>query len=195
MYFIKKYFELIFFIIAILFVLLGAVYIYFAYSSAEPVPIIQESQPYEVRFQSPFISEAWLVWGINGTDIAAAESQPAGTVIKDGLMHSPMHQQGDQYVLPINLPNGTQIRYGFLITYKNNSSTIELFEPNDFNHEVKKDNYTQTIAGTFPDNFFQPQEEATSQTIQYIFPYEEDATIEMVWGINDWQVTDGGFRE
>ena len=183
---IKKYFELIFFIVAILLVLIGGIVIYLAYSGSEI--ITTDSQPYEVRYQSPFVAEAWLVWGIDGSEIAPAESQPEGTVIKDGMMHSPMIFRGDHHVVPIDLPDGTIIRYGFLITYQNDQSTVEMFEPNEFDHVVRKDTFTRTIAGTFPDGFFQAGEGVTTQRIEYAYP--QDASIDMVWGINDWQIAD-----
>jgi mannosyltransferase len=72
----------------------------------------------EIRYHMPEAGEVFLVWGINEWNVVPEENRPAGTEIKDKVMHTPMVQEGDTFVAKVQVPSGATIDYGFLITEK-----------------------------------------------------------------------------
>jgi lipopolysaccharide transport system permease protein len=84
----------------------------------------------EIRYHMPEAGEVFLVWGINGWAIAPEENRPPGTVVKDGVMHTPMAREGDTFVVQLQVPAGATIDYGFLITKTRNDVAIETWEAN-----------------------------------------------------------------
>ena len=72
----------------------------------------------ELRYSLPEAERLELVWGINGWLPAPPELLPAGTVIKDNLMHTPMVRVGDAFAVKIRVPSGTRLDYGFLALRK-----------------------------------------------------------------------------
>lgn len=44
------------------------------------------------------------------------ENRPAGTVVKGGVMHTPMVREGDPFVVKVLVPAGTTIGDGLQIT-------------------------------------------------------------------------------
>ena len=70
----------------------------------------------EIRYQLPEAGEVVLVWGINGWAVVPEETRPAGTEVKDAVMHTPMVREGDTFVAKVGVPAGTTIGYGLQIT-------------------------------------------------------------------------------
>lgn len=86
----------------------------------------------EVRYYLPEAGEVFLVWGINGWNNVAEEMRPAGTVLKDTVMNTPMAQEGDTFVTSLEVPVGVTIDYGFLVTRKINGASIKpVWEANE----------------------------------------------------------------
>jgi len=56
------------------------------------------------------------VWGIEGSQVVPEAVRPPGTVVKDGVMHTPMAFEGYAFVAKVQVPSGTRINYRFLIT-------------------------------------------------------------------------------
>jgi hypothetical protein len=52
----------------------------------------------EIRYHTPEASEVFLVWGINGWNVVPEENRPAGTVVKNDVMHTPMVREGGTFV-------------------------------------------------------------------------------------------------
>jgi lipopolysaccharide transport system permease protein len=84
----------------------------------------------EIRYHMPEAGEVFLVWGINGWVVVPKETRPAGTVVKDGVMHTPMDRDGDTFVAKIQVPSGTTIDYGFLITKTGSGAAVQVWEVN-----------------------------------------------------------------
>ncbi|HJU04288.1 MAG TPA: carbohydrate-binding protein, partial [Nitrospiraceae bacterium] len=76
------------------------------------------------RYQAPGAGEVFFVWGINGWDQIAAQLRPSGTVLKDGLMHTPMTREGDTFVAQVRVPARTAIAYGFAVTKTRNGTDV-----------------------------------------------------------------------
>jgi uncharacterized membrane protein len=70
----------------------------------------------EIRYRADGIHEASLVWGIDGWSTISGENRPTGTIVKSGVMHTPMFPEGDDFVANIQVPSGTMVDYGFLLT-------------------------------------------------------------------------------
>jgi hypothetical protein len=69
----------------------------------------------EIRYRESGASQVYLVWGIDGWQLAPQELFPPGTVVKGNLMHTPMVRVGDAFATKIRVPRGTKIDYGFLV--------------------------------------------------------------------------------
>lgn len=98
-------------------------------------PLVTE----EIRHQFPEASEVFLVWGINGWGLVAEEQQPDGTKIKNGVMHTPMDREGDAFVAIVQVPAGTTIDYGFLITETRDEETVHIWESDEDYHTVARE--------------------------------------------------------
>jgi lipoteichoic acid synthase len=68
----------------------------------------------QLRYRAPQGSAATLIWGLNNWGYAT--DQPAGTVIKDKVMHSPMGWVAGEFVITLNVPEGSTIDYLFEYT-------------------------------------------------------------------------------
>jgi lipoteichoic acid synthase len=69
----------------------------------------------QVRYAVSNARQVHLVWGIN--DWQRPALVPAGTVVNNKTLHTPMHKQGDAFVLNLDLPEGTVLDYAFILTY------------------------------------------------------------------------------
>ena len=55
----------------------------------------------EIRYHVPQATGVTMTWGVNDWNIAA--NLPAGTLIKDKVMHTPMIKEGEDYVVKIDI--------------------------------------------------------------------------------------------
>jgi hypothetical protein len=78
----------------------------------------------EIRYLMPEAGEVFLVWGVDGWAVIPEGDRPAGTVVKDGVMHTPMSREGNLFLARIKIPLGKAIDYGFLITKKRQGNAI-----------------------------------------------------------------------
>jgi len=78
----------------------------------------------------PKAGEVFLVWGINGWAVVPEENRPAGTLVKDKVMHTPMAREGDVFIIRVQVPAGATIDYGFLITRERNGAAVQIWEAN-----------------------------------------------------------------
>jgi hypothetical protein len=69
----------------------------------------------EIRYDLPEAEEITLIWGLNGWNIAPEKLRPAGTIIKNDVMHTPMIKKSSYFIAKIFVPVGIAIHYGFLI--------------------------------------------------------------------------------
>jgi hypothetical protein len=82
--------------------------------SPDGIPTASRLIDYEFRYSLPEATEVTLVWGINDWQPVYSEGLPAGTQVKDGVMHTPMTKEGDAFVTRIPFSPGTTVNYGFL---------------------------------------------------------------------------------
>ncbi len=80
----------------------------------------------EIRYHRPEAGKVLLVWGIDGWYAMPEEIRPTGTIVKKGLMYTPMVQTGDTFVAKVQVPTGTTLDYGFLITKPHNGADIKI---------------------------------------------------------------------
>jgi hypothetical protein len=69
----------------------------------------------ELRYQFPQAEEVFLLWGFGGWQSLPEQQRPAGTIIEDGLMKSPMIPESDAFVSRVQIPPGASLQYGFQI--------------------------------------------------------------------------------
>ncbi|MFC1975503.1 ABC transporter permease [Chloroflexota bacterium] len=147
----------------------------------------------EIRYQLPEAGEVFLVWGLDGWNVAPNETRPAGTQVKDGVMHTPMQRQGDTFVTKVQVPVEGTIDFGFLIAKTCSGATIHVWQANgdqDYHTTVTEDTIIEVsstvvlpqdqIVGCIADKSL------VSQEIHYNLP--EAGKVFLVWGINDeWE--------
>jgi hypothetical protein len=69
-----------------------------------------------------------LVWGIDGWLTLPEDQIPDNIKIKNGVMHTIMDKQGDNFLAIINFPPGSQVDYGFLITSTQDGEPENIWE-------------------------------------------------------------------
>ncbi len=85
------------------------------------VPLVTQ----EIRYHMPEAGEVYLLWGINGWAVVSQEIHPAGTVVKDLIMHTPMVPKGDDFVVKVQVPSGARLDYGFQIRKNRSGAAIK----------------------------------------------------------------------
>jgi 4-amino-4-deoxy-L-arabinose transferase-like glycosyltransferase len=78
----------------------------------------------QFRYRTVEAGEVFIVWGINGWTAVPSAILPAGTLVKNGLVHTPMVRQGETFIAEIQVPTGTEVDYGFLITKRQDGAII-----------------------------------------------------------------------
>ena len=84
----------------------------------------------ELRYDMPEAGEVFLVWGMNGWHVAPEELRPESTVLVDSVMHVPMDRTEHAFVTKVQVPAGTTIDYGFLITQAHNGEELRIWDAN-----------------------------------------------------------------
>ncbi|WP_169305098.1 LTA synthase family protein [Pedobacter cryotolerans] len=95
----------------------------------------------EIRCHIPNATNVTMIWGLNYWKLA--ESKPAGTIIQDRVMSSPMVRDGDDYILKLNVPDSCSIEYLFQFTKK-----TELFKANVYytdQNQLANERFYQSI--------------------------------------------------
>jgi hypothetical protein len=147
----------------------------------------------EIRYHMPEAGEVFLIWGINRWTVAPEENRPAGTVVKDRVMYTPMAREGDTFVAQMQVPPGTTVDYGFLITKTHDGAPIYVWEADgdqDY-HTVAAQDSVVGVQTTLTLAQDRPPAGATdalpvTQEIRYHMP--EAGEVFLIWGINGWCV-------
>lgn len=97
------------------------------YYIIQPTPLFADGSlvTQETRYHMPEAGELFQVWGINGWAVVSEELRPASTVVQAGVMHTPMSHEGDTFVVPVQVPVGVTMHYGFWIAEDRSSGAIE----------------------------------------------------------------------
>jgi Gpi18-like mannosyltransferase len=83
----------------------------------------------EFRYRSPEAGEVYLAWGLNGWNTPPEALRPAGTQLRNGVIHTPMTRTADTFSAVLRVPFGTSIDYGFLTTKTRAGSPTKVWEP------------------------------------------------------------------
>jgi hypothetical protein len=161
--------------------------------SAADTPLVTQ----KIRYHMPEAGEAFLVWGINGWQMVAGETRPAGTVVKDTVMHTPMDREGDTFVVRVQMPAGATINYGFLITGSRSGARIEAVWDSHQDDLIATEDDVIEIERTL--TLARDQAPASvanaplvTQEIRYHMP--EAGEVFLGWGINGWNVVPEEIR-
>jgi ABC-type polysaccharide/polyol phosphate export permease len=93
----------------------------------------------EIRYHLPEAGEVFLIWGIDGWQVVPEEIRPTGTMIKDGLMYTPMVRKDDIFVVNVQVSTGATIDYVFQITKTSDGTLVDIW---DANGNPKQDYHT-----------------------------------------------------
>lgn len=143
---------------------------------------VAASQPVarrQFRFVTPEAGDVVLVWGINGWQDAPESFRPAGTLVKNHVLNTPMNRQDGAFVAQLSLPRGTSVDYCFLITKKRDAFDITwpLCEGNyqeQFTTDGLREIRSRTSLGM------------VTQEIRYHAPDAQE--VHLVWGLKGWHV-------
>jgi hypothetical protein len=167
--------------------------------SSSEIPPLQLPATQEFRYQMPSAGEVFLVWGVDGWHTIPEAERPAGTVLEDGIMHTPMFEEGKAFVADVQVPAGTVIDYGFLITRRRDGTKAHIWEADgaeDYHTIAAGDGVVeiqtrlvtpedQAAANVLEDSF-------VTQEIEYEMP--SAAEVYLVWGVNGWTPVPASLR-
>jgi hypothetical protein len=153
----------------------------------------------EIRYHMPDAGEGFLVWGVNGWQLVPREIRPVGTVVKDGVMHTPMIQEGETLVARVQAPAGVTIDYGFLITKEwGGTDVIKPVWDGDQNYQVIVSNddvvEVEAMLALAPDQtpVSLVDTPLLTQEIRYHMP--QAGEVYLVWGIEGWHAVAEAIR-
>lgn len=114
------------------------------YASEEPSELIAQA----IRYSSQEAGEVVLVWGINNWKRMPDEQRPAGTLIKNSVMHTPMTKHGDQFAVTLFVKPDTMIDFGFLVTRTKKGVDVLVWEGDgkDSFHRKARDNHVISVS-------------------------------------------------
>jgi ketosteroid isomerase-like protein len=90
------------------------------------IPLLNQ----DIRYRIGGTDEVWLVWGINGWQPVPEGSRPAGTVIKDHVMHTRMPRKGSLFSAIVRVPEQSALQYKFLVTKRSDGTPTTIWEDN-----------------------------------------------------------------
>ena len=142
----------------------------------------------ELLYQAAGAVEVELVWGINGWQRVSEADRPAGTVVKDAVMHTPMTIVGDGFVAKVHIPAGADFDYGFLVTKLRGGGSVGIWD-GDYRQRVIRDDRLDVrskLSLTRPDPVKSTAHAPhVTQVIRYEIPWA--AEVVFVWGVEGWQ--------
>lgn len=85
----------------------------------------EETIVQEVKYYSPNVAEAYLVWGINNWQLPDTTLVDTKTYIMDGLMYTRMTLDGDTLKATLSLPVNTTLNFTFWLTQSREGDYFE----------------------------------------------------------------------
>ncbi|MCB0208441.1 MAG: hypothetical protein KDJ52_03910 [Anaerolineae bacterium] len=131
----------------------------------------------EFHYNMSQASEVELVWGINGWQTLPDNLWPIETNIIDNVMHTPMTQEGDTFVVKVEVPVNSTIDYCFLLI---KSKTFDVTWPMCDGNYQDKPSFDGLVEVNSQLNIT-----LNTQEIRYVRP--EATEVNLLWGINGWQ--------
>lgn len=90
----------------------------------------EETIVQEVKYYSPNVAEAYLVWGINNWQLPDTTLVDTKTYIMDGLMYTRMTLDGDTLKATLSLPVNTTLNFTFWLTQSREGDYFEFWDTN-----------------------------------------------------------------
>jgi hypothetical protein len=153
----------------------------------------------EMRYRMPEADEVFLVWGINGWSVVPAAIRPAGTVVHNGVMRTPMERHGETFIAKVQVRSGSIISYGFLVTKQRNGDAMNPVWDGDEDYYVTpiKDSVTEVQASLTSDQKRTSMSplfygSLVTQEMRYRMPEADE--VFLAWGINFWSVVPAAIR-
>lgn len=84
----------------------------------------------EILYSLTGAREVVIAWGVNGWRLVPEQDRPPGTVVKEGRMVTPLSPDRHGFVGKMQVPPGTTLDYGFLVTTANDGKVTELWDDN-----------------------------------------------------------------
>ena len=137
----------------------------------------------EIRYHMPEAAEVLLRWGVMGWRPLPDELRPPGTMLRDGMMYTPMVRQGTVFVAKLVVAPAW-IDYGFLITKDLSGAEVDVWDGNE-TYLLSADT-DQTVE-------VRPKLKLwVTQEIRYT--NSEAGEVLLVWGYNGWKLVPEGRR-
>lgn len=145
-----------------------------------------------IRYVQPQAGEVFLAWGVDGWQAAPEAARPSGTVVRDGVMHTPMAAAEDAFEVQLHLRPDTVVDYGFLVAQLADGTAVRFWEADgsaDF-HLTADEHRTVTHTSAL---ILDGSERAAvggdgqlvERQIQYTMP--EAGEVFLIWGVNGWR--------
>jgi tetratricopeptide (TPR) repeat protein len=160
----------------------------------------------EIRYRMPEAGAVTLVWGVDGWHALPEAQRPAGTLVERGNMRTPMERRGDSFVATVQVPAGSTLDYGFLITQAADGSELKAWDAagNDGFHVLALPGRVLSLDGDFSLRPYlaaaeaEPGHDARTApapapgngqlvTQQISYPMPEAGAVMLVWGLDGWQ--------
>jgi hypothetical protein len=95
--------------------LLAALLVVHGHVAAAVAASERPARTLEFRYSAPDAGEVQLVWGVDGWQAVPEAQRPAGTVIRNGVMHTLMARSGDRFHASLRVDPQVAVDYGFLV--------------------------------------------------------------------------------
>ena len=154
-----------------------------------------------IRYHAPEAGEVWLVWGINGWQQAPDTMRPPGTIVPDKAMQTPMVRTDNTFTITIQVPSGTVIDYGFLITKTDRDIPAKIWESGRSLPRAKVDaliEFESTASQVTPERrqawLLGLGTDLPLVTQEVHYHLEGAGEVWLVWGANGWHNVPEAFR-
>lgn len=144
----------------------------FAQSSSVKAPRVAQ----EIRYHMADAEEVFLLWGVNGWRPLPESLRPQGTILKDGVMRTPMVRDGTAFVAKLQVAPAW-IDYGFLITKDRVGAQIDVWD--------REETYVLSADADETVDIKPKFKLWVTLEIHYRQPLAGEALLK--WGINGWK--------
>jgi hypothetical protein len=150
----------------------------------------------EFTYYAPGVTEAVLVWGVDGWQKLPEEARPADTSIENGAMRTVLARSGHEFHAQVRLPRGSIFDFGISIN-KCADKSISPAVWDDLHGAVIPSSGAITVRSLLRCDdiggvVFSSAAPPVKKTIRYINP--DAGEVWIVWGLNGWHGVEGKYR-